>query len=228
MAQCAAELQWCTQPGDGLVSERGVAPPARAGSLVARATTSSAVRSTDPVSAAVRAVATVALFLALLCPPSAKADDWNNPGTGNWALDANWLDGSVPTSSDDATIANGGTAEVLAAGAVARGVTVGGSAGAGTLMISGGGTLSSAGAVIGTDNDGTVTVTGAGSNWSTSSFVHVGESGSSSALTVSAGGTVNVASNLLVGEFKRRSGHAHGHGERIEFCKPATPAFAMW
>lgn len=45
---------------------------------------------------------------ALLAVQSAHAlpDTWNNAGNGSWGTDANWLDGSKPTSADDVLLDN--------------------------------------------------------------------------------------------------------------------------
>jgi len=59
-------------------------------------------------------ITTVALAAMLGLPASALAVDlvWNTGGVGNWSFPTNWKPIQEPTSSDDAYIDNGGTAQI--------------------------------------------------------------------------------------------------------------------
>jgi hypothetical protein len=64
-----------------------------------------------------RAAAAIGIAAVLLGASGAKAQTlWNNPGTGDWFNAANWTAG-VPTSSKNAYIDNGGTAQIAASDA---------------------------------------------------------------------------------------------------------------
>src|SRR5690606_21539618 len=106
-----------------------------------------------------------------------------------WSTPANW-DNGVPAGSDEASIDNGGTAQVTSAAAV-RILRIGDYGGTGALEVALGGTLTSGGwASLGwlPGASGTATVTGAGSTWTTV-ILTVGSDGAGT-LTVSEGGTV--------------------------------------
>jgi T5SS/PEP-CTERM-associated repeat protein len=146
---------------------------------------------------------------------------WNRAGTGSWTTATNWRPHSLPTSTTDVNISNGGTAQITATGALARDVVLGqvalggtghlqlttaaaaltaadvyvGHDGTGTLSIAAGSSLSSVDGIIGHDDgsSGTVIVSGAGSDWSISGNMAVADEGNG-VLTVSAGGSVS--SNL--------------------------------
>jgi len=124
--------------------------------------------------------------------PLAAQTTWTEPGVGDWFTDSNWSANS-PGGADDAFLNNGGTAQVQAAGAVARQLTVGtnasdsgrlevltngvltmltnpnsvtfGDAGNSTLLVSGGGNLSSGFTIFGnaTGSVSNASLTGNGS-----------------------------------------------------------------
>lgn len=133
-----------------------------------------------------------ACLLLALCPSLALADDWINPGAGDWFLDSNWADGSVPASVDDANVDNNGLALIPSSGAVANTLTVG-RAGAGALSVGSGGSLSSTLGLIGdaTGALGEVTLDGAGSSWDVAAGVIVGRSGQGT-LSVRNGGVLSI------------------------------------
>ena len=141
-----------------------------------------------------RAMTAVLLAAGLSCAGSALAagwvDNWNVT-TGNWATGSNWLDGSAPTSADDAIISNGGTALLTTAGSAYQ-TYLGYGTGFDTLNISNGGVLSNTFGYIGLISGGTgiVTVDGTGSAWNNSSSLFVGYDGTGT-LTISNGGTVS-------------------------------------
>ncbi|OAI57445.1 hypothetical protein AYO49_01940 [Verrucomicrobiaceae bacterium SCGC AG-212-N21] len=147
---------------------------------------------------------------------------WNNAGTGNWFTNTNWTPNTVPTSAIDASINNGGTAQVLAAGGAVRLLTLGASAGqsgtlqvsggtlttsssmavgdfgTGTLTVSNGGVLTSGITGIGNNagSTGTLTVTGANSRWNVNGLFDVGSSGNGT-LNVTEGGTVSAPARIM-------------------------------
>lgn len=137
--------------------------------------------------------------LLALCPNLALADDWINPGTGDWFLGSNWADGTVPTAVDDANIDNGGNSLVPASDAVARFLRVGDGQ-RGELTISGGGKLSGQAAYLGASDtgNGTITINGIGSLWQSTQFTFIGQSGSGS-LSILSGGHADLA-GTSVGE----------------------------
>lgn len=133
-----------------------------------------------------------AALLLALCATGANADDWVNPGTGDWFLGSNWADGTVPTAADDATVDNGGTATVLIASAAAGHVLVGNtSLNLSHLNIINGGQLSDFIGMI-AQNEGSigdVIVSGQNSRWENSATLTVASSGTGS-LAILDGGTV--------------------------------------
>jgi outer membrane autotransporter protein len=90
-----------------------------------------------------------------------------------------------------------------------------GNLGQGALTISNGGTVNSGRATIGASAaSGNVTVTGAGSTWTTTGDLSIGVGGvnSTGALTVSAGGGVNVVGDALIGADAGSQGHVSVSG----------------
>jgi len=153
----------------------------------------------------------------LLAANFAQAGDtyWQNPGTGNWSTDSNWTSGE-PNSGDDASINNGGTAQITApSDEFCRYLYLGhGPGDSGTVDMSGGslrvtsdlevgilgtGTLNiSGGGAVGTDkgcigyfsgSTGAVRVRGAGSEWTNSDCLDVGYYGTGT-LNITGGGAV--------------------------------------
>jgi len=102
-----------------------------------------------------------AIILALFLGGSVQqvsADSWNNAGVGDWFVAGNWLDGSVPTTSDNVFIKNGGTAQINAGTAVSKRVILSDSS---ALEISNGASLTStstANDTVANGSAGTVTV----------------------------------------------------------------------
>lgn len=100
-----------------------------------------------------RPIVPLATAIALLLTPLAASavppvtTNWTNSGTGSWFTDTNWNSG-VPTSTTNANVTNGGTAQVDGGGAgVANLLTIGNLS---TVQVTGGSTLSlTAGATIG-------------------------------------------------------------------------------
>lgn len=87
-------------------------------------------------------------LLLVLSPSLALADDWINPGTGDWFLDSNWADGTVPTAVDNCVIDNGGTAQVQSIGAECQAGLIG-SIGNGSIVFGNAGSLASTSVTIG-------------------------------------------------------------------------------
>jgi outer membrane autotransporter protein len=158
----------------------------------------------------------LALACLLAWQAPALAADWTG-GTGDWFVPGNWAAG-VPAAGVDALIANGGTAQVQAPGAVAQTTFVWFGS---TLEVSGTGTLTAA--QIGVDNTSRLNVTGGGQltltsnlfqvfrdanalvdgagSSVTSGVVSVGGNGGSTGpvLTVSNGGKVVAANRIQTG-----------------------------
>lgn len=163
------------------------------------------------------------LVIAILAVPVfAEAQVTWNAGTGSWFTSSNWTPGIVPTSGINATINNGGTAQVLTTGGQVRVLTLGtaagqtgtlqvqggalttsssllvGDFGTGTVTVSNGGTLTSGitGIANNAGSTGTLTVTGANSRWTFSSQGDVGSSGHGE-LYVLEGGTVSSGNGAM-------------------------------
>lgn len=155
---------------------------------------------------------------------------WNGSGSGNWFTASNWTPSSVPSAGDDLTINSAGvnTATISSAGAAARTINIGSSAGSngalvvtgagtlsvasnylivgdfgtGTLTVSAGGKITSAGGVVANNpsSSGTVTITGAGSQW-TNNFLSISaDAGAVGRVGVEAGGRLSSSGNVMVGE----------------------------
>ncbi|HVG50975.1 MAG TPA: hypothetical protein VM867_05015, partial [Xanthobacteraceae bacterium] len=106
---------------------------------------------------------TLAIGAVLLAQP-VQAADWI-AATGNWFTPGNWNTSTVPTATDDATISNGGTAQVQGPSAEANDVYVGTGS---TLQIGDGfdasiNSLSGGGSVV-IGNSGPFTFLGIGFN----------------------------------------------------------------
>ncbi|MGE0008824.1 MAG: autotransporter domain-containing protein [Parvibaculaceae bacterium] len=134
------------------------------------------------------AVAPFALLSAFLIMPPAAADEWSNPGSGDWFTSTNWEDGSVPADIDDASISNGGTAVVSGpTTASARTFTIA----KGRLSVLDGGIVSGLGGYIGVASEGgSVVVAGPGSTWNLTDLLCAGCVGSGT-LDIMDGGSVN-------------------------------------
>jgi outer membrane autotransporter protein len=127
--------------------------------------------------------------LAFLASPAfAQPTIWTD-GVGDWFVGVNWSHG-VPNSTTDAEINNGGTVQIMAAGAFAKTMLVG-DAGTGTLNIIDGGTLENKTARIGRDpgSVGVVTVDGMGSTWRNTNLF-VGSTMGTGTLTIANDGMV--------------------------------------
>jgi autotransporter-associated beta strand protein len=96
----------------------------------------------------------VLVICSFLFAASAEADDFWSAVSGDWLNAANWRL-AIPTSSDDAYIVNGGTANVTAAGAAANNLCLGGTGG-GTVQVSGGTLTIGSSAYIGAGGTGAV------------------------------------------------------------------------
>lgn len=137
-----------------------------------------------------------ACLLLVLSPSLALADDWINPGTGDWFLGSNWADGTVPTAVDDANIDNGGFAQLQSLGATTDVLKVG-DTGVGALTITSGGSLSDTLSLLGdaTGGIGEVMLENSGSSWDNVAGVIVGQSGRGT-LVVRNGGALTTANGF--------------------------------
>jgi fibronectin-binding autotransporter adhesin len=129
----------------------------------------------------------------------ALADVHWNASTGDWFINTNWTSQTLPTSSIDTYIDNGGTVTVSTAGAQAQGLFVGEPGGSGTLVISGSGTLSSLYAKIGISGlgMGTGSVTVDGGNWNDNTGILAVGFGAYGSLTITNNGTVTSGSATI-------------------------------
>ncbi|MBN9271726.1 MAG: hypothetical protein J0J15_16090, partial [Mesorhizobium sp.] len=177
-----------------------------------------------------RSAGLAALFLSSSSLALGASLTWNGATSGNWFTVGNWTPSGVPTSSDDLVINSAGvnTATIGSAGALAKTLTIGSTAGTngalvidgagtlgvssnylvvgdygtGTLTISGGGKLTSAGGVVANNpsSSGTMTITGAGSQW-TNSFLSISaDTGAVGRVKVEAGGKLQSSGNVMIGE----------------------------
>ncbi len=137
-------------------------------------------------------------LLLALSSTSANADDWINPGSGDWFVGSNWADGTVPTGADSAIVDNGGTAGLSNFEAVANLVVVGWSQGkSGRLEITDNGKLTGAFSWIG-DNVGSVgevRVDGVNARWEATQLI-IGRSGTGF-LSILGGASVVSADGII-------------------------------
>ena len=182
---------------------------------------------------------TAAVVLLAATLQQARASKWQNPGTGNWSIDANW-DPGEPGSGDDAYINNGGTAQITAPNDevcdhLRLGVSSGDSGtvdmtggklsvsdwlyvgwwGDGTLNITGGHAVSNDAVFIGMQpgSTGAVTVNGAASTWTNSDDLYVGDAAGS--LDITGDAEVSVAGDTWVSRYSGSSGKIHFDTARL-------------
>jgi T5SS/PEP-CTERM-associated repeat protein len=138
-------------------------------------------------------------LVGLLASPAFAQTIWTD-ATSDWFVSGNWSAG-VPNAGTDAEINNGGTAQISAAGAAARDMTLGlGALDSGTLSVSGAGTLSAGNnLVVGSSGTGTLNITNGGV--AGSGFVIIGDATDSSGTVIvdGAGSTLGAFSLLSVG-----------------------------
>jgi T5SS/PEP-CTERM-associated repeat protein/autotransporter-associated beta strand protein len=135
-----------------------------------------------------------AIFAALPSAASAQTA-WTNAGTGNWFTAVNWSAG-VPNGGTDATIDNGGTAQISSGSANANILAIGDTA-TGSLTVQSGGALSDSltnlGSAVG--SNGMVVVDGTGSSL-TQTVINIATSGDA-ALTIRNGGFVTAGTGYV-------------------------------
>lgn len=170
-----------------------------------------------------------ALFMSSSTLALGASLSWNGSTSGNWFAAGNWTPSSIPTSSDDLVINSvANTATISTAGAVAKTVNIGSTAGSngalvvtgagtlavssnylivgdfgtGALTISGGGKVTSAGGVVANNpsSSGTVTITGAGSQWTNNFLSIAADNGAVGRVRVEAGGKLLSSGNVMIGE----------------------------
>jgi len=150
-----------------------------------------------------RALLLVTTVLAPAAVSQSSAQQWINPGTGNWLDAANWDLGTLPGTSDHSAIGNGGTAEVRAGDeAASESSAIGTPDGSGTVKVTGpGSTLSIGDSIfVGDYGIGTLAISDGG-KVSVGSIAYVGANGGSSGLaTVSGAGSMLEADFLFVGQ----------------------------
>jgi len=117
--------------------------------------------------------------------------DWVEAGTGSWATAGNWSPAAVPDGTD-ATIDNGGTAQVVGIAPPTFDLLTVGSGNAGSIEISGGGTLdSSLFGIFGETpgSSGTLSISGIGSSLTLFRELRLGLAGAATIL-IENGGTL--------------------------------------
>ncbi|HXP35134.1 MAG TPA: autotransporter domain-containing protein [Chthoniobacterales bacterium] len=192
---------------------------------------SNPLRNAIAICAAALAFSSVTIF--------AQTTIWTD-ATGNWFTAGNW-DNGLPNAATDAEINNGGTAQIAAAGATAKNVSLGqnlgsagtltisgagstltnsgtlsvGSSGAGTLHIQNGGSVSSVTGEISefAGSAGHATVDGAGSTWNTSASLFIGDR-SDGDLAITNGGVVNTTLKGIIGGSANGTVNVDGSGSK--------------
>ncbi|MEZ0275401.1 MAG: hypothetical protein ACAH88_10890, partial [Roseimicrobium sp.] len=140
-----------------------------------------------------------------MASPAAAQTTWNNAGSGSWFTSSNWSPAVTPAATTNVTINNGGTAQVTAAGAVARSVVLGAALGqSGNLEITGPGTLVVATSfpafLVGNFGTGTVTISGGGTLSTTLVSAIGNQIGSFGKVTITGAGSVwNEFSSVDIG-----------------------------
>ena len=160
---------------------------------------------------AARMLAVAGAVLLLAASDVLSQTNWKG-ATGSWFEPGNWTSG-LPTTSKDATIDNGGTAQVASPGAAANTVYVGRTRlNPSFLEIFGGGMLSDQQGSLGVSHGsvGTATVTGSGSKWTNSVDLSVGINGAGM-LTITDGAQVTNRYGFL-GQFSGSNGTARVSG----------------
>ena len=155
-----------------------------------------------------RSVARWALIVLFVTSVSAFAQTtiWTD-ATGDWFTAANWSAG-VPDSSTTAQINNGGTAQIMAAGAAASLVELGVAAGdMGTLSVSGVGTLLDGGALnVGENGTGTLNITKGGTVSDSDATVGSGSGSTGAALVDGPGSTWSHDGAIIIGDNANATG----------------------
>lgn len=170
-----------------------------------------------------------ALFMSSSTLALGASLSWNGSTSGNWFTPGNWTPSSTPMASDDLVINSvANSATISSAGATAKTVNIGSTAGsngalvvtgsgtlsvssnylivgdfgAGALTISGGGKVTSVGGVVANNpsSSGTVTITGAGSQWSNNFLSISADNGAVGRVRVEAGGKLLSSGNVMIGE----------------------------
>ncbi|MGA2254062.1 MAG: autotransporter-associated beta strand repeat-containing protein, partial [Thermoguttaceae bacterium] len=140
-------------------------------------------------------VAAVASFVAasvmLEVPPLRAASCNWVVSSGDWSLASNWR-GTLPTGSDTAYIANGGTATITMSGELCNTLTVGGNTGSGTVLMAGG-ALSCGGAMKLGYTPGSIGTFALSGGQLSAPYQYVGENGGTGSFVQTGGlNTVNL------------------------------------
>lgn len=141
----------------------------------------------------------IATILPMLAGFASATTYWSNAGTGDWAVDANWDTGHVPTSNDNAYVDNGGTALVTTS-QEARYFTVAFAANSsGTVEIGAGGSLSgNQSANVGRKSGAVGTLTINGGTFVGGHHFYVGFEGGNGTVNIGGGGTATVTDNFYL------------------------------
>ncbi|MGL5632303.1 MAG: autotransporter-associated beta strand repeat-containing protein, partial [Azovibrio sp.] len=125
--------------------------------------------------------------------------DWIEPGTGDWAVGANWSLGSIPGSADDVSVSNGGTTVIDGGTRQANFIRIGKGAGQeGTVVVDGNAQVTvSSETNVGSSGKGTLILNSGtvASSWA----MRIGEStGSEGRVVVNGGRITNATDNNFV------------------------------
>jgi autotransporter-associated beta strand protein len=163
----------------------------------------------------------------LVAVSQAQGDVYWSASAGDWSVASNW-GGTLPTGSDTACIANGGTASVTQLGETCGTLRLGGSAGSGTLQMTGGSLYATSYQYVGDSGTGIFTQSGgtnsiggtlwlgnnpggsgtynlSGSGLLSAAYEEIGFSGGAGSFTQS-GGTHSVSGELFLGPQPGSSG----------------------
>jgi autotransporter-associated beta strand protein len=195
----------------------------------------------------IRRLGVAAVVVWAFCGPPAEAQtSWILPSgqVGDWSTATCW-DSGVPTSGIDATIANGGTAQIISA-AACQNLTLGTGTGGGTVQMLGGSLSSSGTQYVGNYGPGTYTQSGGTNTVPGGAYLFVGFRGSgtynltdtgslSAAIQYvghqaagvfnQSGGTNNSTMSLSVGSY---SGHTGTYNLSSGLLSAAREAVGDW
>ena len=131
-------------------------------------------------------------------PASVRADCYWSVTSGDWSVPSNWDVGAMPTSNDDAYIANGGTVNITTTDPLCNNLWLGEDTGSGTLQMTAG-SLSTWAQYIGDSGVGNFMQSGGTNGGAT--YLYLGNnSGMSGTYSLSGSGLLSILDTEYVGE----------------------------